>query len=249
MWRSMVLVAVILISGIAIAGDTPWQFDKAKIASMSVNELVATGDQLRGQKDYLGAARLFEEAIRRQPKDAAIFNKLGLVELQSRQIDNAASHFNKAIKLNPKYADALNNYGATSFLKGDLDKAARYYRKALALDETHAAYHVNLAVVWERQNKINLALVEYARALELDPDALVSKSNTGVAAQLLTKEQNANRYFLLARVFAIRGDYVSSLEYLKKAKEENYRDLRNVYKLQEFAKLWNDPRLTGMIPR
>ncbi len=246
--RLIATVVVIMASVYCLAGDTPWQLDKAKISKMSVSELDAAADVARAQKDYAGAVRLLQEATRKQPKDSVLFNKLGVTELQLRDIAAASGHFKKSIRLNPKYADALNNLGAAYFMQNDYDKAARYYRKALALEETRATFHANLATVWLRQNKLNLALTEYARAMELDPDVLTTKSTGGSVAQVLTPEQRASRFFLLARVCAIRGDIDCSIDYLKKAKDEGYRDLKSVYKQQEFAKLWQDPRLGDIVP-
>lgn len=250
MKRAMITTVVLIFATVlAIAGDAQWQFDKNTASKMSAAELVTTADSLRSAKNYTEAGRFLQEAVRRQPKDAVLANKLGMVELQLKEYKSASTLFKKAIKLNPEYADALNNLGAVYFLQGNLHDAERYYRKALALDETRATFHVNLAATWERQNKLNLALTEYARALELNPDALNNSSANGVVAQLLTTEQRATRFFLLARVCAIRGDIEGAFEYLQKAKEESYRDMRSVYKQQEFAKLWADPRLTGLVPR
>ncbi len=239
---------LMFVSVIAVAGDTQWQYDKTTVSKMSAEDLVGSADSFRAAKNYTDANRLLQEAVRRQPKDAVIVNKLGINEIQLKDYQGAAGHFKKAIKLNPQFADALNNLGAVYFLQNNLRGAERYYRKALALDESRATFHVNLAATWERQNKLNLALAEYQRALELNPDALTSSSSYGAVAQLLTPEQRASRFFILAKVCAIRGDIEGSLEYLRKAKEESYRDLRGVYKQQEFAKLWSDPRLGEIIP-
>ncbi len=216
---------------------------------MSAQDLEARADVLRSQKDFEGAVQLFEQAIRKQPRNHVLYNKLGITELRLNQVDSATRHFNKALKLDPKYSEALNNLGTTSFIRNNFNGAARYYRKALALNETRASYHVNLATTWEMQNKLNLAMAEYARALELDPDALTNQSTTGVVSQILTPVQRASRFFILAKIYANRGDLDNSLLNLKKAKEDGYHDLNNVYKQQEFAKLWQDPRLEQLIPR
>ncbi len=250
MKRFMITALVVMLASLfAVAGDTQWQFDKTAVSKMSVEDLVSTADSFRAAKNYTDASRMLREAVRREPKDAAVINKLGIVELQLKDYQGAAGHFKKAIKLNPKYAEALNNLGAVYFLQNNMGGAERYYRKALAIDETRATYHVNLAATWERQNKLNLALAEYQRALELNPDALNTTSSYGAVAQLLTPEQRASRFFILAKVCALRGDIEGSLEYLRKAKEESYRDLRSVYKQQEFAKMWSDPRLAELVPQ
>ncbi len=245
----MLVVALILPAAVQAADQPGTQkLDKATISAMSFAELDAKITELRRAKDYAGAKTLLLEGIRRQPKDASLYNKLGLVELQLQNKDSASSNFGRAMKLNPKFPDALNNFGTVYFLRGNADMAAKYYRKALALEETRAVFHANLAAAWISKDKLNLALTEYARALELDPDILTSSSASGIAAQVSTPEQRANRFFLLARVFAIKGDVNGALDYLKKAKEEGYRDLDSVYKQKEFASLWQDQRLAQLIP-
>lgn len=248
----MLVMALILPAAVrATDADQPGtqKLDKATISAMSFADLEAKITELRRAKDYANAKILLLEGIRRQPKDASLYNKLGLVELQLRNMNAASSQFGRAMKLNPKFPDALNNFGTVYFLKGNADMAAKYYRKALALEETRAVFHANLAAAWISKDKLNLALTEYARALELDPDILNNSSASGIAAQVSTPEQRANRFFLLARVFAIKGDVNGALDYLKKAKEEGYRDLDSVYKQKEFASLWQDQRLGELIPR
>lgn len=249
-WISLITVIIIISAFTYAAESSEANTQTTTAASMSAQDLEAKADALRAEKDNVGAAQLFELAIRKQPNNPVLYNKLGIVELHLNQVGRAASHFNKAVKLNPKYAEALNNIGTANFLRKDFNGAARYYRKALALDETRASYHVNLATTWEMQNKLNLAMAEYARALEIDPDALsAAHSSAGIVSQLLTPVQRASRYFNLAKLYASRGDVDTSLINLKKAKEEGYRELNSVYKQMEFAKLWGDPRLEQIVPR
>ena len=46
-----------------------------------------------------------------------------------------------------------------------------------------------------------------------------------------------------------RGNLEGALEYLKRAKDQRFADLSRVYKDQEFASLWMDPRLERIIKR
>jgi tetratricopeptide (TPR) repeat protein len=120
--------------------------------------------------------------------------------------------------------------------------AAKLFKKAVALDETKPAFHVNLGATWFAQKKLERAIVEYARALELNPDALAT-SNSGVQAQIASPEERAKYAYMLAKIYAKRGEADECMRNLRKAKEEGYRDLANVYKDAEFAQLRNDPRM------
>jgi tetratricopeptide (TPR) repeat protein len=129
------------------------------------------------------------------------------------------------------------NYGA----------AAKQFKKAVALEETRATFHVNLGASWFGQKKLESALTEYVRALELDPDALVNSSRTGVAAQI-NPEERAKYSYMLAKIYAKRGNVDRCLECLRMAKEEGYRDLASVYRDEEFASLRHDSRLAEVVP-
>jgi len=217
-------------------------------ASMTVAELEKAADQARAEKDYQLAIEYFRIALRKDPKNAVLYNKLGMSELKKGDMYPARSDFQKAAKLNPKYANALNNIGAVDFSQKKFGSAAKYFKKAVALEETTATFHVNLGAAWFAQNKLERAIVEYTRALELDPDALNTSSRTGVAAQITTPEERAKYSYMLAKIYAQRGDVESCLRCLRKAKEDGYRELANVYKDQEFASVRQDARLSELVP-
>lgn len=223
------------------------QQGKAPVSGMTAAQLEAAGDEARTAKDFEQANEYFEAAIRRDNRNPVLYNKLGLSELRMSNMRAAKINFQKAIKLNSKYADAINNIGAVQYMQKDYGAAARQFKKAVALEETRAAFHVNLGATWFAQKKLERAIAEYARALELNPDALTT-GNAGVAAQIASPEERARYSFMLAKIFAKRGDADQCIRNLRKAKEEGYRDLANIYKDAEFAQMRNDPRMAEIAP-
>lgn len=125
--------------------------------------------------------------------------------------------------------------------------AAKYFKKAVALEETRATFHINLGAAWFSQKKLERAIVEYARALELDPDALQQNSKAGVTAQIASPEERARYSYMLAKVYAKRGDVEGCLQCLRKAKEDGYRDLANVYRDEEFGRMRENPKLHEVV--
>jgi tetratricopeptide (TPR) repeat protein len=220
---------------------------KASSGSMTVAQLEAAGDQARMAKDYQQAIEYFEAAIRRDGGRAVLYNKLGLTYLKMNNLRAAKFSFQKAVKHNPKYADAINNVGAVHYMQKDYGNAARQFKKAVALDETRSTFHVNLGAAWFGQKKMDRAIAEYARALELNPESL-TPGNAGVAAQIASPEERARYSYMLAKIYAQRGDADQCLKHLRRAKEEGYRELANIYKDAEFASLRNDPRLAEIAP-
>jgi tetratricopeptide (TPR) repeat protein len=218
------------------------------ISAMSVAELDRAADLARAEKDYRRAMEYFRAAIAKDPKNATLYNKLGMTELKAGSMYAARADFQKAAKLNPKYANAMNNLGAVEYSEKKYGAALKYFKKAVALEETSATFHVNLGSAWFAQNKVDRALAEYTRALELDPEVLNSSSRMGVVAQMTTPEERAKYSYMLAKIYAKRGDFESCLRCLRKAKEDGYPQLANVYKDEEFASLRQDARLSEVVP-
>jgi tetratricopeptide (TPR) repeat protein len=245
---TLILLAALMVLGTYATAETVADQGIVNMKAMTVAELEKAGDLARAQKDYDLAIRYFQAALNKDRKNAVIFNKMGLAQLKKDDLKSARSNFEKASKLNSKYAEAVNNIGAVEYLKKNYGGAAKFFKKAVALDEGHATYHVNLGAAWFSQKKMDRAIAEYTRAMELDPDAFRQDSKTGIAAQISSPEERAQYAYLLAKAYAKRGDVEGCLQCLKKAKEDGYRNLANVYKDEEFSRMRQNPRLQEVVP-
>jgi len=225
-----------------------WPDQSVNMDKMTVAELEKAGDQARSVKDYSLAIDYFQAALRKDRKNAVLYNKLGLAELRKDDLSSARVHFERAVKLNSKYAEAVNNIGAIDYMRKNYGSAAKYFKKAVALNETDSTFHVNLGAAWFSQKKMDRAIAEYMRAMELDPDALRHDNRTGISAQISSPEERAQYSYLLAKAYAKRGDIEGCLQCLKRAKEDGYRNLANVYKDEEFSRLRDNPKLQEVIP-
>ncbi len=90
-------------------------------------------------------------------------------------------------------------------------------------------------------------MLAYQKAVELDPDVFERTSRGGVQAQLPSPDDRAHYDYTVARLYAKMGFSDRSLEYLRKAMEEGYKDFKNVYKDTEFAELRKDKRFTELV--
>jgi tetratricopeptide (TPR) repeat protein len=244
----LTLLALLLtLSRYGIATADP-DLGAVNMNAMSVADLEKAGDQARAAKDYNLAIQYFQAALRQDRKNSVIYNKLGLAELRKEDFGAARLHFERAAKLNSKYAEAVNNIGAIDYMRKNYGSAAKYFKKAVALKEADATFHVNLGAAWFSQKKMDRAIAEYMRAMELDPDALRHDNRTGISAQISSPEERAQYSYLLAKAYAKRGDIDGCLQCLKRAKEDGYRNLANVYKDEEFSRLRENPRLQEVVP-
>jgi len=244
--KIMLLAILMLLSRYSAGTPAPPQ-DAAKMQAMTVAELEKAGDEARAQKDFAQAVQYFQAALKKDRKNAVLYNKLGLSELKNNNLSVARSDFERAIKRNPKYAEAVNNVGAVDYMTKNYGSAAKYFKRAVALDETRATFHVNLGATWFNQKKLERAVAEYTRAMELDPDVFREESKVGIAARISSPEERAQYAYMLAKIYAKRGDTEECLQCLRKAKEDGYRNLANVYKDEEFSRMRDNPKLHEVV--
>jgi tetratricopeptide (TPR) repeat protein len=245
----MILVATSLVMLAAPYGRTESVPESAKMDKTEAARVAEeNGDLARLHKDNLRAASYYQAAIRNSPRNAVLYNKLGIADLKLGDRRQARKQFAQAVKLDPHLASALNNLGAVSLLDKRYKAAVGEFKQALALDELVASTHLNLAQAWMGLKQIDRAMNEYARALELDADVL-SNSEGGSIAQVMTPEQHAQVLFLIAKSYMKRGNIDGALDYLGKAKQGNYHDMASVYSDPDFAPLWKDARLAKLVSR
>jgi len=125
--------------------------------------------------------------------------------------------------------------------------AIKQYGKAIAIDSGSASFFSNLGAAHFAKKEFEKAIVAYQHAVQLDPDVFERTSRGGVQAQLPSPQDRARYDYTVAKLYAKMGFSDRSLEYLKKALEEGYKDFKNVYKDSEFAELRKDKRFTELV--
>jgi tetratricopeptide (TPR) repeat protein len=208
----------------------------------TADELETTADELRSRKAYLEAMDYFRAALAKQPNSPQIYNKIGIVELQTYRLADARKSFERSLKLNKRHADALNNLGVVYYELKKYGKAIKYYNKALDIRPDMASYFSNLGAAYFSKKDYEKATAAYSQALQLDPDIFERTSRTGVAAQLPSPEDRARYEYVMARLYAKMGRTDDSLHCLRRAMEQGYKDINLVYKDAEFSDLRKDPR-------
>jgi tetratricopeptide (TPR) repeat protein len=244
---TLIAVTMLTAASLALPCDEQ-QSSTTAVQSMTVAELEKAGDSCRAQKDYEQATAYFTEALRKDKKNAKLYNKRGLAELSNSQFAAARADFSKATKYNRNYPEAWNDLGVVSYIDRNYPAAVKYFSKAIALDELRPNFHVNLGLTYFAQDQMDLAMRQYSRAVQLDPDALLHSSNAGMSAQITDREQRAKQDFMMARVYAKLGQVDNCLVCLEKAKDNGYSALTDVYKEDDFSSVRKDARLASIVP-
>jgi tetratricopeptide (TPR) repeat protein len=210
-------------------------------------DLENRGDQLRTEKLYLDALDYYRAALAKNPHSAALLNKIGITELMMQRYRDAKKSFDQSIKADRKFADAYNNLGVVYYEERRYGPAAKQYRRAIAIDENSASFYSNLGAALFAERQFEPAVLAYQKAVELDPDVFERTSRGGVQAQLPSPEDRARYDYTVAKLYAKMGFSDRSLEYLRKAMEEGYKDFKNVYKDADFAELRKDKRFAELV--
>jgi len=126
--------------------------------------------------------------------------------------------------------------------------ALDYYRAALAKKPNSASLLNKIGITELMMQRYREAKKSFDQhAVELDPDVFERTSRGGVQAQLPSPGDRAHYDYTVAKLYAKMGYSDRSLEYLKKALEEGYKNFNNVYKDVEFAGLRKDKRFTELM--
>jgi tetratricopeptide (TPR) repeat protein len=213
----------------------------------AVAELESRGDTLRAEKSYLDALDYYRAALAKEPKSARLYNKIGINELQMARFGDARKDFERAIKCDRLFADAHNNLGVIFYLQKKYGPSIKRYEDAIKLRDDSGSFYSNLGAAYFSKKDYVKASLAYNRALQLDPDIFERSSHTGVLAQMSSPGDRARFYYVLAKLYAKSGVTDRSLQYLRRALEEGYKGIDDVYKDSEFAGLRKDPRFTELM--
>jgi tetratricopeptide (TPR) repeat protein len=204
-------------------------------------------DRLRGEKLYLDALDYYHAALAKQTNDAHLLNKIGITELLMQRYREAKKSFERAIHYDHTFADAYNNLGVVYYEARKYGAAVKQYEKAIGKDSSSASFFSNLGAAYFSKREFERAVAAYQHALELDPEVFARTSRSGVQAQLPSPADRARYNYTVAKLYAKMGFSEQSLEYLRRAMESGYKDLKNVYKDVEFAELRKSPRFTELM--
>jgi tetratricopeptide (TPR) repeat protein len=213
-------------------------------------DLEERGDELHAQKLYFDALDYYRAALEKYttPQEhAKVLNKMCRTQLVMTHWRDGQKSCQHAIKADRTMPDPYNNLGVAYYEERKYGAAIKEYHKAIALDANAASFYSNLGAALFAKKKFEESAQAYQKALELDPDVFERSSRQGVQAQVPSPEDRARYDYTVAKLYAKMGFSDRSLEYLRKAMEEGYKDMKDVYTYTEFAQLRKDKRFTELM--
>jgi len=194
------------------------------------------------RKEYREATLLYKQLADQNPQNPVYLNKLGIALHQQTALAQALKYYEKAVKADPSYADAENNIGTIFYQRKKYGKAIKAYQKAISMRNDMPVLYSNLAYAYFGDKKYEEAIASFRQALSLDPHLFEhNSSRNGSLLQDRTVGDRGRFYFLLAKSYAEAGNVERCLIYLRKAKDEGYKELAAIKSDPSFALVMKDP--------
>ncbi|MDZ4833136.1 MAG: tetratricopeptide repeat protein [Candidatus Melainabacteria bacterium] len=174
------LSAVVALS-CSIVGATDADAASKRLYRGSISQSVYAADRLMTKGKYAEAAKYYQSALKKNPKDTNANIGYGLALAKQFKLDGADEQFNKALKRDPNNPGAhagkaltmlhrLNSSSNTIRKNKDniLREAENEARKAIDSDRSTPEAHYALGMVYKEQGKFGDAAGEMKKALQLD---------------------------------------------------------------------------------
>ncbi len=224
--------------------------DEKPIEAPPSEELTAErrADIYMARKMYREAVDGYTDALDSEPKNARLYNKLGIAYHHQMMFHQARKSYERAAKLEKDFAQAINNMGTVFYAEKRYKKAARMYRKALEITPDSASIHSNLGTALFARKKFKQATQEYLIALELDPEVFEHRNTVGTLLQERSVEDRARYHYFLAKAYAAAGIYDRALLYLRRSLEEGFnRKPDSIASEKEFEPLRENPLFLNIL--
>src|SRR5882724_731173 len=160
-----------------------------------------------------------------------------------KEFREAAVTFKRLADQSPQNPVYLNKLGIALHQQAALGAALKYYERASKVDPTYADAQNNIGTIWYQRKKYGRAIKAYQKAINIRADMAVLYSNLAYAYF----GDRGRFYFLLAKSFAEAGNLERCLIYLRKAKDEGYKELSEVKTDPAFAAVLKDPGIQEVL--
>jgi protein O-GlcNAc transferase len=124
------ILAFIVLIGLVAAGAPAQKKKKLKGADYEYEKAVVA--MKYGLEDE--SLKYLKQAVAMDPRHAASYNLLGVIQFKKKNFAEAAAAFEKYLELKPDDSEARANLGFVDEALGQPDKAEAEYKKAIALD-------------------------------------------------------------------------------------------------------------------
>lgn len=141
----------------------------APSAPTSVEKIITQANEAYMSKDFEGSAKLYQDALRAEPKNVTALIGLGLARQRDNKHDEAEVSLQKALAYDPANEPAAFALGVTYFKQERWKDAMTYFEKSLAKRPDNASGRHYLGIIATKLSLLERAEREFKTALAIDP--------------------------------------------------------------------------------
>lgn len=138
--------------------------------------------QQQGKLSEAGA--IYREVLEHEPRNAPALHLLGVLAIQTGQLEPGVELIRQALAILPGFAPAHDNLGKGLERMGRMDEALAAFGRIIALAPGHAEGYASRARVLEKQARLEEALKDFDKALSLKGDPDLSLNRGAVLLQM-----------------------------------------------------------------
>jgi tetratricopeptide (TPR) repeat protein len=222
--------------------SSPPSSSVSPLSSMSPREAAEMrGDIFMARKEFSAAITEYERILANEPKNAALFNKVGVAYQQLGDLQRAERAYKRSMHADKNFASAVNNCGTVEYEKKHFGKAIGLYKKGVELRGDMPTIYSNLGYAYFANKEYPEAMNSFQRALALDPTIFDRRGQGGTVVQQRTTPDPGLFYFFVAKTYAQAGDAERAAHYLKLARDDGYAEFLSAQTDPAFAKVIKDP--------
>jgi len=152
-------------------------------------EKLRQGHALQMQGKLAEAGAIYREVLDREPRNAPALHLMGVLAMQSGQIEPGLELIRQALAILPGFAPAHDNLGKGLERLGRYDEALTAFGRVIALAPGHAEGYGSRGRVLERLGRFEEALKDFDKALSLKGDPEYALNRGAVLLQMGRHEE------------------------------------------------------------
>ena len=208
--------------------------------------------------DWNAADREIGEALALEPGSADVLHAAGSLYLVLGRVSDSARMSLAAVARDPLRASSYSNLGVAYFADGRLPEAEEAFRKSIQLRPGAAYTHNGLGLVLLWKGDLNGALEEMKRETDemwrLQGEAIVyaamhRRAESDVALAELTKKFQQDTPYVVATVYAYRGEVDPAFQWLERALQQRDPTLASIKSDPLFQKIKSDARYSALLQK
>jgi tetratricopeptide (TPR) repeat protein len=159
------------------------------------------------------AVSQYQAALKNNPNDSKVYNKLGLMLDKTGKLDGAIAYLQKSVELEPSNTVARFNLGVALMQQGNYSRGLQELGEVLRLHPHDAATHFVMGFAYLYMKRIDEAVARFRQGLRYKPDDAEAHFGLGSALSIQRKREDAVAE--LREALRLRPDYPEARELLQ----------------------------------